>query len=47
MCDSISIQIEGPGIPNQFISLGLNNNEDNGDDQDWGMDVIMRTLLAL
>ncbi|HLV41287.1 MAG TPA: hypothetical protein VKY37_03320 [Brumimicrobium sp.] len=38
MCDSISIQIEGPGIPNQFIALELNNNEDNGDDQDWGMD---------
>jgi hypothetical protein len=36
LCDSIAIQIEGPGIPNQFISLPPNNN--NGGGQEWDMD---------
>lgn len=35
MCDSIALQIEGPGIPNQTIAL-TNNGDDGG--QQWDMD---------
>ena len=37
MCDSITIQIERPGISNQTLSLTLTNNDD-GDGQEWDMD---------
>jgi hypothetical protein len=37
LCDSIVIQIEGPGISNQTLSLAPTSN-DNGDGQEWDMD---------